>query len=501
MAAHENRRFEKAQVFATPRGLGPRWRWVLKVHDGLLKQVLWGCALLALCALLFSAPAQARTVQEDFRDALKSFMTTAGAPWSLKARTSLPLLMKNLNDALLHPDLSAERPHVFVAQGAAFVRWLGQADGVQDRSELTGFLVTKLGQLLDYAEAAPGQETPDWAAVALILAETANRRHPGGMFDDLISRAKRLSALPCGVLRNNPTVSALLRDGARLALMDDTLWLDLADTFAANALTGREIIVQKNPPTAAPPVASAGGLTPLDADPFDEAKVLRDFGVLPGTAPPPVNPQLPATTPETASASQPGVVVMAPPGETLPVPLSASAPPTGNPLPSPLTNQPPAETTPPETVETLAPPVATGTAPPPMAVAAGQPFVVPELGLKVTPPSAGWSRDAQSLGGSVTFLNGPSRFTIQPETVADASAHMDQTVQGLRRVGFEVSFSNLSSTGAGYQLVVAKAPLSQWVELKKVGDRWFLITATTNARDFELSRPNLEKMSQSVEAM
>ena len=40
MPAPENRSFEEAQVFATPRGLCPRRRWVLKVHDGLLKQVL-----------------------------------------------------------------------------------------------------------------------------------------------------------------------------------------------------------------------------------------------------------------------------------------------------------------------------------------------------------------------------------------------------------------------------------------------------------------------------
>ena len=51
MPAPENRSFEKAQVFATPRGLCPRWRWVLKVYDGLLKQDPIGrWALVGLCA-------------------------------------------------------------------------------------------------------------------------------------------------------------------------------------------------------------------------------------------------------------------------------------------------------------------------------------------------------------------------------------------------------------------------------------------------------------------
>ncbi len=65
MAISESRNIENVVGFATPRGLCPRRRWVLKVHDGLLKQVLrgkgisWCLGVLALALLWAAPPAQA----------------------------------------------------------------------------------------------------------------------------------------------------------------------------------------------------------------------------------------------------------------------------------------------------------------------------------------------------------------------------------------------------------------------------------------------------------
>ncbi len=102
----------------------------------------------------------------------------------------------------------------------------------------------------------------------------------------------------------------------------------------------------------------------------------------------------------------------------------------------------------------------------------------------------------------MTLVNGYQRFTVQPEpAVTDPQTHMNNTIQGLRKIGFDVTSNDLLPNAEGYELVVSKHPLTQWVSLKKVGGQWLLITATTAARDFQAHRPVLEQMTRSIQPL
>jgi hypothetical protein len=155
----------------------------------------------------------------------------------------------------------------------------------------------------------------------------------------------------------------------------------------------------------------------------------------------------------------------------------------------------------PEVTAPVAPPSSprsTQSIPKPENAGPGGVFLLPELGLKLEAPG-GWLKE-QGFAGSVSLVRGAQRYTVQPTTVTNPQQEMEKTVQNLRQFGFQVLRQELISPTEGFQLEVVKAPLSQFVQLKKVGNQWLMITASMSNIEFSRVREEVIQMTESLQA-